>query len=68
MLAGGASWKSELETIEETKNVLKKYDYWNFEAKKNYFLRKLRTKTKYLLSVIKMEKVVARWRKRKWDN
>jgi glycosyltransferase len=68
MLAGGASWKNELETMEETKNVLKKYDYWNFTAKKNYFLRKLRTKTKHWLSVIKMEKVVARWRKRKWEN
>ena len=68
MLAGGASWKNELEAIEETKNVLKKYDYWNFTAKKNYFLRTLRTKTKHWLSVIKMEKVVARWRKRKWEN
>ncbi len=49
MIAGGASWKNELETIEETKKALKKYDYWNFDAKKNYFLRKLRTKIKYLV-------------------
>ncbi len=68
MIAGGASWKNELEAIEETKKALEKYDYWNFDAKKNYFLRKLRTKIKSWLSVIKMEKAVIHWRKRKWEN
>jgi glycosyltransferase involved in cell wall biosynthesis len=68
MAAGGASWKNELDSIEETKRALKKYDSWNIDAKKNYFLRKLRTKIKYWLSVIKMEKVITRWRKRKWEN
>jgi glycosyltransferase len=68
MSAGGASWKNELDSIEETKRALKKHDYWNFDAKKNYFLRKLRTKIKYWLSAIKMEKVITRWRKRKWEN
>ncbi len=68
MAAGGASWKNELDSIEETKRALQKHDYWNFDAKKNYFLRKLRTKIKYWLSVIKMEKVITRWRKRKWEN
>jgi glycosyltransferase involved in cell wall biosynthesis len=68
MTAGGASWKNELDSIEETKRALKKHDCWNFDAKKNYYLRKLRTKIKYWLSVIKMEKVITRWRKRKWEN
>jgi len=67
MVAGGASWKNELDSIEETKKVLKKYNYWNFDARKNYFLRKLRTKIKSWLSVIKMENVITRWRKRKWE-
>ncbi len=67
MVAGGASWKNELESIEETRKALKKYDYWNFDAKKNYILRKLRTKIKSWLSVIKMENVVTLWRNRKWE-
>ena len=68
MAAGGASWKNELDSIEETRKALKKYGYWNFNARKNYKLRMLRTKLKSWLSVIKMENVVARWRKRKWGN
>ncbi len=68
MAAGGASWKNELNSIEETKRALKKYDFWNFDAKRNYLLRKLRTKIKYWLTVIKMEQVIFLWRKRKWGN
>lgn len=68
MAAGGASWENELDSIEETRKALKKYNYWNFDARKNYILRKLRTKLKSWLSVMKMEKIVARWRKRKWEN
>ena len=68
MAAGGASWKNELNSIEETKRALKKYDFWNFDAKRNYFVRKLRTKIKYWLTVTKMEKVIILWRKRKWGN
>jgi len=67
MVAGGASWKNELDSIEETKKALKKYNYWNFDARKNYFLRKLRTKIKSWLSVIKIENVITRWRRRKWE-
>ncbi len=67
MAAGGASWKNELDSIEETRKALKKYDYWNFDARKNHILRKLRTKIKSRLSIIKMEYVVTMWRKRKWE-
>lgn len=68
MVAGGASWKNELDSIEETRKALKKYNYWNYDARKFFFLRKLRTNIKSWLSVIKMESVVTRWRKRKWEN
>jgi glycosyltransferase involved in cell wall biosynthesis len=66
VLAGGASWKNELNAIEESKMALKKYDYWNFDARKNYLLRKLRTKLKAGLSFIGMEKVITFWRRIKW--
>ena len=68
MSAGGASWENELDSIEETRIVLKKYDYWNFDASKNYKLRVLRTKIKSGLSSIGMEKVIAFWRNRKWES
>lgn len=68
MAAGGASWKNELYSIEETRKALKKYGFWNFDARKNYSLRKLRTRIKSWLSAIKMENVVTWWRNRKWGN
>ena len=68
MVAGGVSWKNELESIEETKKALKKYDYWNIDARKNYILRKVRTKIKSALSSFGMERVITFWRKRKWEN
>ena len=68
MVAGGASWRNELASIDETKRALKKYGFWNFDARKNYILRKLRTEIKSWLSAIKMENVVTRWRNRKWEN
>jgi len=68
MVAGGASWKNELESIEESKKALKKYDYWNFNARKNYYFRKLRTKAKSGLTIFKLERLIISWRKRKWDN
>jgi glycosyltransferase len=68
MAAGGASWKNELDSIEETRKVLKKYDYWNFDARKNYVLRILRTKLKIFLSKIGLNGLIKKWRKRKWEN
>ena len=68
MSAGGASWENELDSIEETRKALKKNDYWNFDARKNYALRKLRTKLKILLSNIGLNGIVKKWRKRKWEN
>ena len=68
MVSGGASWRNELDSIEESKRALKKYGFWNFDAKKNYILRKLRTKIKIVLSKIGLNGVVKKWRKRKWEN
>jgi len=68
MAAGGASWKNELDSIEETRKALMKYGFWNYDARKNYFLRKLRTKLKSGLLSIGMERVITFWRKIKWKN
>ena len=68
MAAGGASWTNELDSIEETRKALSKYNYWNFDARKNYKLRVLRTKLKIFLSKIGLNGIVIKWRKRKWEN
>ena len=68
MVGGGASWRNELESIEESRKALKKYGYWNYDAKKNYKLRVFRTKLKVFLSNIGLNRIVQKWRKRKWEN
>ena len=68
MVGGGASWRNELESIEESRKALKKYGYWNFDARKNYILRVLRTKLKIFLSKIGLNEIIKKWRKRKWEN
>lgn len=67
MNAGGASWENELDSIEETREALKKYDLWNFDAKKNYIFRILRTKLKILLSNMGLNRLIVYWRKKKWS-
>jgi len=66
MAAGGASWKNELDSIEETKRALKQYDFWNFDAKKYYTVKVFRTKIKNLLNRIHANALVKLWRKIKW--
>ena len=68
MAAGGTSWENELDSIEETRKALRKYGYWNFDAKKNYKLRVFRTKLKIFLSKFGLNGIVKKWRKRKWEN
>lgn len=68
MNAGGVSWKNELDSIKETKKVLKRYDLWNFDARKNYKLRMLRTKLKIFLSKIGLNEIIKKWRKWKWES
>jgi len=66
MYSGGASWKNEIQSIKETKKALKKYDFWNSSAKKNYLLRICRTRLKKYLSVLNLNFMVKIWRNRKW--
>ena len=68
MHSGGASWKFETESIKEYKNALKEYDLWNFNAKKNYFLRIFRTRFKNILNDLHLNFIVKLWRKNKWEN
>ena len=68
MYSGGASWENELKSIEETKRALKKYSFWDFSAKKNYFLRITRTRLKKYFSLLKLNGLVKLWRNKKWDN
>jgi len=68
MAAGGASWTNELDSIEETKRALIQYEFWNFDARKNYILRKLRIMLKIFLSKFGLNGIVKKWRKRKWEN
>ncbi len=68
MKGGGASWKNEMESLIESRIALKKYNFWNFDAKKNFFLRKIRIRVKQLLIKIKLGKLVYIWRKHKWKN
>ncbi len=63
MAAGGVSWENELDSIEETRKALKKYGFWNFDARKNYKLRMLRTKFKIFFSKIGLNGIVKKWRK-----
>lgn len=68
VLAGGASWKNELDSIEESKQALKKHGFWNANAKKDYTVRVLRTKIKKLFNRIHANAIVKLWRKIKWHN
>ena len=67
MGSGGASWENELKSIDETKRALKKYDLWNFGARKNHSLRVLRTKLKTFLSNIGLNGIVKKWAKKKME-
>jgi glycosyltransferase involved in cell wall biosynthesis len=68
MYSGGASWKNELKSIEESKSALKKYGFWNSSAKKNYFYRITRTRLKKYLSILKLNGLVKYWRNKKWGS
>jgi glycosyltransferase involved in cell wall biosynthesis len=67
MHSGGASWTHELKSIQEYKNALKKYGFWNFNAKKEYFLRFSRNRLKKVLSDLHLNFLVKFWRNKKWD-
>jgi hypothetical protein len=68
MMAGGVSWKNELETIEETKKALVENDLWSFAAWQYYLIRKIRTKLKIILHKLGLGKTIKLWRDRKWSS
>jgi glycosyltransferase len=67
MQAGGASWQNELEGILESRKALKNYNFWNFNARKEYTFRVSRTLLKKYLSKLKLNFIVKIWRNRKWS-
>jgi glycosyltransferase involved in cell wall biosynthesis len=68
MHSGGASWKYELESIKEYKNALMEYGFWDFIAKKEYFLRIFRTRLKKIFNDLHLNFLVKLWRQNKWGN
>ncbi|WP_290665074.1 glycosyltransferase family 2 protein [Ignavibacterium sp.] len=68
MKAGGASWKNEIKSINETKTALKKHGFWNLKASYHYTLRISRTYIKKILDKLGLNYFVKVWRKFKWSN
>lgn len=68
MHSGGASWKNELKSIEESKTALKKHGFWNNSARKNCLLRIFRTRLKKYLTILRLNHIVKIWRRLKWKN
>ena len=68
MHSGGASWMNELNSISETKQALKEFGFWNFNARKQNFYRMFRTKLKKYLTKLNLNFLVKSWRKNKWHN
>ncbi len=66
MNAGGASWRNEISSIQECKSALIKHGFWDYNAKKNYFLRIIRTNMKECFSKLNLNILVIFWRNNKW--
>lgn len=66
MNAGGASWKNELISIKETKQILINHKLWDENAYTNYYLRLARIRIKELFNFIGLNYLVKIWRKLKW--
>jgi glycosyltransferase involved in cell wall biosynthesis len=66
MSAGGASWKNELRSIHEVKRALQEHNFWNLDARKNYFFRLFRTWLKQIFNFLNLNLIVKLWRKLKW--
>jgi glycosyltransferase involved in cell wall biosynthesis len=66
MYAGGASWKFELNALDDVKKALQKNGLWNSEAEAEIRKRKKRTELKYTLAKWKLNFIVKLWRNLKW--
>jgi glycosyltransferase involved in cell wall biosynthesis len=67
MKAGGASWKNEIKALKEVKNSLIRNNMWNFDSRLYYWSRIARTRIKYILKIIGLNKIVIVWRNNKWQ-
>lgn len=65
---GGASWKNELQSIEEIKSALQKHKLWNLSGKRFYQSRKMRTLVKGFIIKFGMNYLIKFWRNLKWKN
>lgn len=68
MNSGGASWKNELQSIEEIKSALQKHKLWNKSGKRFYQLRKMRTLVKGFITKLGMNYLIKFWRYFKWKD
>jgi glycosyltransferase len=66
MYAGGASWKFELNALDDVKRALHKNNLWNQEAEREIAKRISRTKLKYKISSLKLNWIIKLWRHFKW--
>lgn len=66
MNAGGVSWSSEMKSVDEIKKALILHGYWNFNGRKFYYLRALRTKIKGFISSLNLNFILKIWRNLKW--
>jgi len=66
MRAGGVSWENEIGSIREYKSALIKHGFWNYDAKKNYIFRIVRTNVKGYLNKSGLNIFVKLWRNKKW--
>lgn len=66
MYSGGVSWNQEIISVNEIKKALTLHGYWNFNGKKFYYLRALRTKIKGLLTFLNINFILKIWRNLKW--
>lgn len=67
MRAGGSSWQNELNSLEEVKRALMKYDLWNKDAERSYYARVFRTRAKKYFDQFSLGFVIKLWRKNKWQ-
>jgi len=68
MNAGGASWRHELSSINESKQTLINNGFWNSQAKRFYWLRVIRTRFKRIFTYLNLNFIVKCWRNLKWKN
>ena len=66
MHAGGASWKYELNSLDECERALKKHNNWNSEAKSSINHRRIRVYWKRRLSSLGLNSLIRIWRFFKW--